>query len=463
MMQAVEAEAGLEADMPHHLRQLFELMPTLSRRLELAASLTGADGDEAELDRLRKRFEDTLRLIRAKPTEADIVRHERGGLRRAAVELCQFERRRHLMVAYPALPTSAVTADANRIFFSGSDAVADLVGQACERIHMSGAETRDVGNRTDRRWQLLRGSGIAVLDYSHYDPVRADPNGPIADPTEESHVLGAAGPLAMVAYETGWAYALGTPMVVVTRKGQPVPFDIDVEPVALEGDERDVERLVAGIQIALYGTQPGDPGDCLTETVEHVRERCGRRTDPLVHELLDGLPDTRDATRVRFVLASVLEQIEPDGALLILPSWPGAYPTESQRRLFHVTGFRDWAAVAQAEARSACDRASVEYGIGSARLNPDILKSIWLDICQASFVLADITNLNPNAVLELAIAQALGRPTLIVTQNSRPQTYLPAIEKTRTHRYDPVDGRAELASLLDRFLAGVERPLPGSP
>ena len=61
--------------------------------------------------------------------------------------------------------------------------------------------------------------------------------------------------------------------------------------------------------------------------------------------------------------------------------------------------------------------------IGYERLDPDILGAIWRDIGSASFVVADITNLNPNAALELAIAQAMGRPTLVLSRmaNVSPQ------------------------------------------
>jgi len=173
-----------------------------------------------------------------------------------------------------------------------------------------------------------------------------------------------------------------------------------------------------------------------------------------VRTLLSSLTDADDATRVRMVLAAVTERLEGENPLLVFPTFSGSYPPAERRRLFHVTAFRSWSEGLQQEVRAACARADVEYQIGSERLNPDIIRIIWKDICSASFVIADITNLNPNAVMELAMAQAVGRPTLILTQNAQPQTYLPAVQKVRTHFYDPDEGRGDLSALLDAFLAG---------
>jgi hypothetical protein len=260
----------------------------------------------------------------------------------------------------------------------------------------------------------------------------------------------------MVAYETGWADVLGTPMVIIARKGQTIPFDIDVEPVFLEDDGGDVERIIAAIQTAIYGVQHGVVGDCLADTLAQASKLYSNYQDPQVRKLLAALTDVNDATRVRLALTAVTDRIEAENPMLILPSFPGSYPLEGQRELFHITAFRDWSKDLQEEARMACERAGVIYRIGYERMTPDIIRIIWTDICRASFVIADITNLNPNAVLELAMAQAVGCPTLILTRNSQPHIYLPAIEKVRSHHYDPANERGKLSSLLDDFLSGKE-------
>ena len=69
-------------------------------------------------------------------------------------------------------------------------------------------------------------------------------------------------------------------------------------------------------------------------------------------------------------------------------------------------------------------------------------------------MVADLTSLNPNAVLELGIAHALGRPTLVLTQTPNLPAHLQALAKVRTHSYatDAV-GRLNLARLLERYLS----------
>jgi hypothetical protein len=435
-----------------HLRQFVELIPSLMQRLS-PLGLDQTSKDQSEIKRLAKRFDQTMKVAGYAPTESEYLRHQRGALRRVAVELRQFERRHHLTLLQPPFPTNAVTADPNAVFFSGSPATEAIVAEACATLAMNVASADGVDNRTHRRWQQLRHAGVAVFDYSAYDPQHADPAGLVPRaPEAEVMVLGAASTVATVAYEAGWAIVLGTPMVVTARAGQAVPFDMDIEPVRLHDDGLDGQRLAAAIQASLYGVQRGIAGSSLTATVEEVRRHYAQHADGEVRTLLAALDDVRDATRVRLALRAVLERAGGENALLVLPAFPGRYPAPAaRRRLFHVTAFREWTRAAQEETQQACKRHDIEYAIGYDRLNPDVLGSIWIDLCESSFVVADITNLNPNAVLELAIAQALGRKTLIVTQNSAPHGYLPAIEKVRTHRYDP-DQPSELAKLLDAFL-----------
>jgi hypothetical protein len=233
-----------------------------------------------------------------------------------------------------------------------------------------------------------------------------------------------------------------------------VPFDVDVEPALLAGDGRDAERVAAAIQTGLYGLPHGMAGSGLAETIDHVRQRYGDSEDSETRGLVAALSE-RDAVRARLLLETIVERVGGQRPMVAVPTFPGRYPGRNGH-LFHVTAFREWTRVAQEETRAACTRAGVEYRIGSDRLRPDILREVWDDLCGASLVVADITNLNPNAALELAIAHALGRPTLILTQNQRPYSYFPPVAKVRTHQYDP-DRRQPLAALLDAFIGAEVR------
>lgn len=48
-----------------------------------------------------------------------------------------------------------------------------------------------------------------------------------------------------------------------------------------------------------------------------------------------------------------------------------------------------------------------------------IIEDIWIKINQAGFIIADVTGRNPNVMYEVGIAHTVGRPTLLLTQNTK--------------------------------------------
>ena len=57
--------------------------------------------------------------------------------------------------------------------------------------------------------------------------------------------------LATAAYELGLAFALGKPVVVVATGDERLPFDIDLSPVTLDGED-DTALLQQAIDEAFY-------------------------------------------------------------------------------------------------------------------------------------------------------------------------------------------------------------------
>lgn len=236
-------------------------------------------------------------------------------------------------------------------------------------------------------------------------------------------------------------------MVIIAREGQDIPFDIDVEPVRLADDAMPV---ILGLQNALYGVQRAVRTGDLDGTLVRLRERLAG--DAHAQSVLNSLADSRDAVEVQLGAEALIERSGSRGMMLTLPVFPPAYPgSDGCRRLFHVTAFRKWSKPCEEVVRQTCVRVGIEYTIGYERLNPDILRAIWRDIATASLVVADLTCLNPNTVLELGIAHALGRPTLVLSRTPDLPKYLP-VAKVRMHSYDTsAAGKQNLAGLLDRF------------
>ena len=449
------------AEVPAHVSQFVELILALSSRLTDSALREGlGESDDQELERLSEAIKADFRMIEAASTEEQILRHQKGGLRRSALELRKFERRRLLMIADPMFPSAVLPLDANSVFFSGSASVGQSVDQACKILDMRRPVKSGLADYTHGRWQQLRSAGVAVMDYSEYDAALADPEEVPQPGGEEDRVLGAAAQVAQVAYETGWALALGVPMIVTARRGQTLPFDVDIAPILLEGEEEDRDLLLQAIQIALYGVHRRVAASTLEKTIDYARGWFPQGGNASVDELFEQLAGSNDATRVRLVLESAFDRLERKRPLLIVPAFEGAYPQTGLPRLFHVTAFRTWSKVAEQQMRSVCERHGIEYVIGYERLDSDIMRAVWKDICRASLVVVDITNLNPNALLELGIAHALGRPVLIITQNQAPHAHLPVIQRLRTHSYAPQEPD-RLAVLLDRFVTEQPGDQPG--
>lgn len=433
------------------VNQFLDLLPSLANRFILL-DLMNDSYDQKEFERLKSELDDTFKLLQFSYTWEQFIGHQKMSLRRMALDLSRFERRRHVMLACPVFPAHAVVTDPNRIFYAGGETVYTALETACTQLGITFSTNHSITTALHARWNQLRESALAVFDYTGYTPLSADATVVYAHGSpEETALLKAASPIAAVAYENGWAYALGKPHLVVGNHGQPMPFDIDLLPVRMHHDASDAERLMQGIQVAMYGVNRNTKGSCIDETAAYMQQAFGTVDDEHVQSLMQTLDDTRDAMRFFHTVEAVLERVDAENNLLITPAFPGAYPQPEGRKVFHITAFRPWSKPLENMLRNLCETDAMEYAIGYEQLNPDILPDIWKNISEATHVVADITNLNPNAVLELAMAQVLGRPTLILTQNSNAHLHLPALQKLRLHTYTPEDAPA-LLELINEFL-----------
>lgn len=442
-------------DAPLCQRQFAALVRLLAERM-LRWKTDGvlAGRDAAEFERIESRLKVAFDRLRAATTEAQWIDQQRGALRSAVTDLRCFERRHHVMVIAPPWTAARPRINANAVFVSGGSTVQDLVDAASRALGYEAPIALGVNDPTHARWDRLSRSAIAVFDFTSYDRAAADPPGDIpSSPAAMVSIAQAAAPTARVAYECGWAFVLGVPMVIIAREGQTVPFDIDVEPVRLAGDASDVDRVGLALQAALFGTQRGVSDEGLSRTLDHLKGLAAR--DATAARLIDAAGESADATSVRLAAEGVLERVSGRGLMLALPAFPPAYPPDAGRKaLFHVTAFRPWSEACQRVVRDACGDA-LEHRIGYEQFDPDIIRSIWSDLATASYVVADLTHLNPNAALELAIAHTLGRPALVVSQTPNLHEYLPPLAKVRIHTYTTdAAGLRGLRAAVDRFIAG---------
>ncbi len=100
------------------------------------------------------------------------------------------------------------------------------------------------------------------------------------------------------------------------------------------------------------------------------------------------------------------------------PKLPGG---QEDVRCFLVMPFSlEWSSEVYRILASACKTTGVRAVRGDDLFTPtDILDDIWQAIHGADFVIADITERNPNVLYELGLAHALAKPVLIISRNAK--------------------------------------------
>jgi hypothetical protein len=118
--------------------------------------------------------------------------------------------------------------------------------------------------------------------------------------------------------------------------------------------------------------------------------------------------------------------------------------------VFHVMPFGpDWADDAVASAENSCTPYGAEYIRGDRVEEAKVIKAIWDEINATSHVLVDLTGFNANVALELELAHALGRPTIMVGQGDTVERLFPSIAKLRFYPYEGAD---EIGKSVDALL-----------
>ena len=364
--------------------------------------------------------------VRNADGDAAVATLERDVLRRLCLEIREFSRRKHLMLVQPIWSVENVVRWTNSIFFSGGGAArARLEAVARVRGLEVVASPVDGMDPADSRWRQLRAANLAVFDYTSESP-----------------------DLATTSYELGIARALGVDVLILARRTEPVPFDVEVDPVF------DDEDLGAAIDRALYRPLGAETGDSVASFLESLKSAAGQPATVEGRYLFRQLNgETSDATRVAD-LFSQLRGAERLPLLMLQPAWAGRPPSK-EPRCFHVTPYTpSWAPQARDAVAEACRSTGVVYVRGDAAGDARIIHSIWNEICQATHVVVDLTGLTSNVMLEAGITHTLGRRCLLVGQTGPDvaKQLIPALAKLRVKPYETGKGIASLRDEVSRFL-----------
>ncbi len=365
--------------------------------------------------------------------QAAVTAREKESFRKLALDVRNYALRHHLTLTQPIWSSPPIAQDPNTVFFSGGNSLSRALSLACDPRELTVLKGSIGLDHAQARWDYLRRSNVALFDLTVDDEIER----------------------AAVCYELGMALALGRSLIVAAKRGDKLPFDIDVMPVFMTGGDEDAEVLGNALDEVLYGQQRGGGDSSIPETVAYARRALSSEQLGFEVQLtLNLLQETQgDPIKVRYLIDSLLGFAGPEAPVPVLSAWPGDYPQPDSRRCFHIMPFsQEWSNKVMGITAMACDDSGVEYVRGDAVKDSRIIRSIWDEICRASHVIVDLTEFNANVVLELGIAHTLGRNTLIVGQEDTVGRLFPALAKLRVHEYGLEDGLDSLRSVLDGFL-----------
>ncbi len=348
---------------------------------------------------------------------------KRNRIRPLVYGVRQVALRHHVMLAEPFWGWAPVNADSTRVFFAGAPGLRQTLSGLCGERGLELAHAVSGWGAGQSRWNLMRSCGLAVFDLR--SEARAE--------------------WPSVCHALGIALALSVQSMIVADPDGSLPFDIDV---ATPVDE---DNLADGFDAALLALPQTEGRSALEDTVREALARSPHDdvTTRLLKQSLSA-GNIADALQVEKSLAMLAERNGGGKWALLHPVWPGSYPSALDRRCFHIMPFaREFNSVRD-RVREACKSAGVDYSRADEQSNPNVIRSIWDEVCRATHVVVDLTGVNPNVCLELALAQAIGRPSLIVAHNDGTIDRLfPEIAKLQIKTYETKEA---LAGMVREFV-----------
>ena len=353
----------------------------------------------------------TTHVAEAGDNAGRLRRIEADSARALAREVRLLATRSHLLLTRPVWPDDAAEADANAVFFSGAVATQEALAEALRPMGLTLiAEVTPGADFATRRWLALRGANLAVFDLADGAP--------------------------QVYYELGIALAIGSPFLLLAREDTSLPFDVAQQPSRYRGCLPSSSCLADQVDEALYAlpVRAGAAGS-LAATRAQAERLAG--DNPLARVALDALRQAgNDPVAFHDALSGFNALLGPAAPTLLQTRWPGDYPDLLAPRSFAVMPFRPAREPMYAAIAAAARAAGVEPVRGDEAAGQEIIASIWQELCRASFVTVDLSGFNLNVCLELGLADALGRPTLLVGEPGTERQLaerLPGLAKRRCH------------------------------
>jgi hypothetical protein len=375
------------------------------------------------------------RLAELAADEAALRLYEADSLRATAQTLRLFHRRGHAMLARPVWPGGAARCDPGTVFVAVPEAWRPAVHAACDAAGLTQAPAARAGvDAATAQWRALQRSALAVFDLGGADPATY--------------------------YALGQAYALGIELVLLARRGSVIPFDVAQHVIEVDDPGALAAPLAAALDDAVYGVQTHGLGLLMHATLARCRALAAHAVGSADADVLLSQLEATAASPLDFraALEQFLAQLGNSRLVLLHPRWPARYPEPGVRRCFVVMPFSEQLAATQALYRrldAELEAAGATVVRGDEALGQEIVASIWDETARASHVLVDLSGYNLNVCLELGMADAIGRDTLLIGCTGTPEARFTAIDKRRIHVYG--DDEASWDGVRRQVLAFVKR------
>lgn len=342
------------------------------------------------------------------------IEHDR--IRPLLSDIRRFTRRHHLTLAQPLWGWPPIQMDSNGITYTGADDLRALISSICPKLGLNLKSGNAEWGAGQRLWNGLREAPIGLFDLRQQK----------------------ASQTATAAYALGFALVLGISPVVIIDRECVLPFDIDLEPVCLNGSDSDTPLLAESIDRAFFNFTRIGAHNSVNDTLFKLADLLTGQdatTRVMKKRIMDGkVSDPMEASAVAETLLSEQKDLE---LAILRPMWPCFYPDPLASRCFHIMPFsQEWSHQARELVFQACNAHDVLYRRGDESDENRIIRAIWKEICRANHVVVDITGLNVNVCLELGLVHALGRHTLILHRKDEPFELFPEISKVQVRLYD---------------------------
>jgi hypothetical protein len=350
-----------------------------------------SDGEREEARALHERAIDAISYADGTADANQLVRVERDHLRPLAQALSAYARRYHIQVVQSPWPQHYP--DANAIAIIAGER-RGAIAAAANAAQLSVLDPQQGRAPDEDLWRQIAASGTTVIDLKLSEKKTRWPR---------------------ICYAAGLALAIGRNVLVITDCPADLPFDI-----FLTRYEHDPGRAAA-LAEALGRVACQVPVSHVVPKIAVEAAAFATRIDPpaeaWARHLAQRLADTTttlytDPIAIRRAALGYFAH-RPGRPYGVEFSWfLPAYPDQNNPRCFHVETFDliEWTSAA---VKRGCEP-HLMYERGDTAPKLQIMNRIWEGIGRASLVAVDLTGLNPNVCLELAVSQVLGRRLILL-------------------------------------------------